>query len=70
MTDAESRKTLQLFVAAPELLAACKAAVDAMTTAHPNGQPVQIGTLCEEQDWDTALRNAHAAIAKAEGRTP
>jgi len=66
----EPEANAHLISAAPDLLAACKAAADAMTTAHPNGLPVQMGTLCEEQDWHTALRNARAAINKAEGRTP
>jgi hypothetical protein len=49
------------------LLTALRACVESMADAYPNGLPVQMGTLSEEQDWDTALRMARAAIANAEG---
>lgn len=58
---------IRLHNAAPDLLAALEAAVDSMMRAFPNGLPIQYGTACEEQDWDTALQLASAAIAKAKG---
>jgi hypothetical protein len=51
--------------AAPDMLKALQYCLDAMTTAYPNGLPVQQGTLCEEQNWNTSVRLARAAIAKA-----
>ena len=48
-----------------ELLAALRWCVEAMTGAHPNGLPIQRGTLREEQEWDRAVIAACAAIANA-----
>jgi hypothetical protein len=64
----ERKANARLIAAAPDLLAALKMAVDSMTCAFPGGLSIQQGTLCEEQDWDTSLREARAAIAKAAGQ--
>lgn len=44
------------------LVNALEACLDVMQRAFPNDLPVQQGTLCEEQDWDTSLRLARAAL--------
>jgi hypothetical protein len=33
-----------------------------MVAAYPNGLPIQQGTFNEERDWNTALRQARAAL--------
>lgn len=63
----EDRANARLIAESPNLLAACEAMVEAMTTAYPNGLPVQQGTLCEEQDWNTSIRLARLAISRARG---
>lgn len=52
----------RLIAAAPDLLAALVDAVDILDRLAP---PIQLGTLCEEQDHAAAMRSARAAIAKA-----
>ena len=53
--------------AAPDLLAALDSCVEIMVRAIGERLPVLRGTYCEEEDWETALRHARAAIAKAKG---
>jgi len=45
--------------ATSEALEAC---LEIMLRAFPSGLPIQQGTLCEEEDWNTAVRKAKAAL--------
>lgn len=49
-----------------ELREALKGCAEIMQRAFPNGLPVAQGTLCEEQDWNTSLNQASAALASAD----
>jgi hypothetical protein len=51
--------------AAPDLLETCKMALDIMERIGP--PKIQKGTLCEEQDFQTTIRELRIAIAKAKG---
>jgi hypothetical protein len=60
--DTTTEPNLRLICAAPDLLAAVECALDILERLAP---PIQLGTLCEEQDHATAIRAARAAIAQA-----
>jgi hypothetical protein len=64
-TIEESRANARLVVSAPDLLKALAGCLEIMERAFPNGLPIQKGTLCEEQDWNTSVRAARRAIDKA-----
>ncbi len=50
-----------------QLVAALEICLHSMTDQFPDGLPIQRGTLCEEQDWDTGVRLARAALAAVKG---
>jgi hypothetical protein len=60
-------KDAHLFAAAPDLLSALDSCLEIMVRAIGERLPIQKGTECEETDWQTAIRKARAAIAKAKG---
>jgi hypothetical protein len=62
----DHKKSARLIAAAPELLRACKAMLEIATRAFPAGLPIDLGTHCEEQDWEAAQTTARAAITKAD----
>jgi len=59
--EAKYPGTVALLAAAPELLAACKQAIDFADQAIMGGEPVR--------DNGEVMRDIRAAVAKAEGRT-
>ena len=63
-----TRSEAATFAAAPDILAALKNCIEIMQRAFPNGLPIQPGTLCEEQDWNSTVRQSVSAIRKAEGK--
>ena len=65
--ETENAANANLIVAAPDLLTALDSCVEIMVRAIGERLPVLRGTYCEEEDWETALRHARAAIAKAKG---
>jgi hypothetical protein len=60
-------KDAHLFAAAPDLLSTLDSCLEIMVRAIGERLPIQQGTECEETDWQTAIRKARAAIAKAKG---
>lgn len=64
--DKVTSETMALITAAPDLLAALDSCLEIMIRAIGERLPIQQGTECEETDWQTAIRKARAAIAKAE----
>jgi hypothetical protein len=57
----------RLISAAPDLLSAVDSCLEIMIRAIGERLPIQQGTECEETDWQTAIRNARAALRKAKG---
>lgn len=61
----EQEANAQLIASAPELLEACKYALDILERI---GKPkITQGGYCEEQDYDTSVRELKNSISKAEG---
>jgi hypothetical protein len=60
-------KDAHLFASAPELLCALDSCLEIMVRAIGERLPIQKGTESEETDWQTAIRKARVALAKARG---
>jgi hypothetical protein len=64
--DRQGKELDQARAQVADLLAALRDLADVSERIGP--PPIQQGTLCEEQDYATAMRKAQAAIARAEGK--
>jgi hypothetical protein len=62
-----SQANARLIASAPDLLSAVDSCLEIMIRAIGERLPIQQGTECEETDWQTAIRNARAALRKAKG---
>lgn len=57
-----SRAVVRLEAANARLRAACEDCLEIMEIVYPHGLPIQQGTLCEEDQWKSAVRKAKAAL--------
>jgi hypothetical protein len=65
--ESERMANAQLISASPDLLAAVDSCLEIMLRAIGERLPINRGTECEETDWQTAIRKAKSALAKAKG---